>query len=54
MRSRKYIVHVSTADRGEFKIHTTATSCIEAESIARQCVRYQFTNDITSSHAWPK
>jgi len=53
MCTRKYIVHVETADRGDFKIHTKASSCNEAESIARQCIRYQFTNDIISSHAWP-
>jgi len=54
MSDRKYIVHVETADRGDFKIHTLASSCSEAESIARYCVRQQFTNDILSSHAWPK
>jgi hypothetical protein len=49
-----YIVHVVTADRGDFKITTKADSLNDAECIARQCVRYQFTNDIISSHAAPK
>jgi hypothetical protein len=49
-----YIVRVVTTDRGDFKITTKANSLNDAECIARQCVRYQLTNDIVSSHAWPK
>jgi len=49
-----YTVHVSTEDRGDFKITTKATDSNEAESIARQCVRYQFSNSIISSWAIPK
>lgn len=49
-----YIVRVITADRGDFKITTKADSLNDAKCIARQCVRYQFTNDIVSSHAWLK
>lgn len=51
---KTYIVHVVTANHGDFKITLDADSLAEAESIARYCVRYQFTNDIVSSHAAPK
>ena len=49
----KYIVRVETANHGDFKIHTEAESCREAESIACQCVRTQFTNEIVSANDWP-
>jgi hypothetical protein len=49
----KYIVRVETANHGDFKIHTEAESCREAESIACQCVRTQFTNEIVSANGWP-
>jgi hypothetical protein len=51
---KAYIVHIVTADHGDFKITTKADSLHDAECIARKCVRYQFTNDIVSSHAVPK
>jgi hypothetical protein len=54
MTKYNYIVHVETANNGDFKIHAEADSCREAEAIARQCVRTQFTSEIISSHAWPK
>lgn len=48
-----YTVRVQTEDAGEFLIRTEASSLKEAEAIACQAVRYQFSHLITSSLAFP-
>ena len=48
-----YKVRIKTEDRGEFLIGVKAESLKEAESIACQAVRYQFSYSIVSSLAFP-
>lgn len=47
-----YTVRVFTEDAGVFLIKTEAASLQEAESVARQAVRYQFSNLILNSQAY--
>ena len=53
MKMTKYKVRVETSNHGDFLIHTEADTCREAESIACQCVRNQFTNEIKCANGWP-
>jgi hypothetical protein len=47
-------VAVAAWDEGYLGDHAVPGWWREAEAIARQCVRTQFTSEIISSHAWPK
>jgi hypothetical protein len=48
-----YKVRIQTEDAGEFLVSVKAETLKEAEAIACQAVRYQFSNSITGSLAFP-
>lgn len=50
---RPYTVRVITENAGEFLVRTEASSLKEAEAIACQAVRCQFSHLITTSLAFP-
>jgi hypothetical protein len=48
-----YKVRIQTEDAGEFLVSVKAETLKEAEAIACQAVRYQFSHSITESFAFP-
>jgi hypothetical protein len=48
-----YKVRIQTEDAGELLVSVKADSLKEAEAIACQAVRYQFSHSIVSSLAFP-
>jgi hypothetical protein len=48
-----YTVRIQTEDAGKFLVKVEAGSLKEAEAIACQAVRYQFSHLITSSLVFP-
>jgi len=49
----RFKVIIETADRGTFQVRVNADTPSQAENIACEAVRYQFSHSITEAHAVP-